>query len=105
MEAHYLAAAVSTVLYTLSPHRIILGGGVMQQAALFPMIRGNVMRMLNGYVNKPQLNKAIDHYIILSRLSWAVIRVCWEPFSLRGERSGHRLTMNSPYGSNQLVWT
>ena len=68
MEAHYLAVAVSTVLYTLSTHRIILGGGVMQQAVLFPMIRRNVRQILNGYIDKPQVNEAIDQYIVPPRL-------------------------------------
>ena len=68
MEAHYLAVAVSTVLYTLSTHRIILGGGVMQQTVLFPMIRRNVMTILNGYIDKPQVKEAIDQYIVPPQL-------------------------------------
>jgi len=68
LEAHYLAAAVSTVVYTLSPHRVILGGGVMHQAALFPMIRQKVMRITNGYIDKPQITEAIDRYIVPPQL-------------------------------------
>jgi fructokinase len=36
----------------------------MQQEALFPLIRRNVVRLMNGYVAKPQLNEEIDHYIV-----------------------------------------
>ncbi|HTL61454.1 MAG TPA: ROK family protein [Nitrospira sp.] len=67
-EAHYLAVAISTVLYTLSPQRIILGGGVMQQAVLFPMIRRNVMQIVNGYIDKPQVQESIDGYIVPPQL-------------------------------------
>jgi fructokinase len=64
LEALYLADALSTLVCTLSPQRIVLGGGVMQQEALFPLIRRNVVRLMNGYVAKPQLNEEIDHYIV-----------------------------------------
>lgn len=64
LEADYLAAAIATLTCTVSPHRIILGGGVMQQDALFPMIRRKVVRLINGYIAKPQLNEGIDLYIV-----------------------------------------
>ena len=63
-EAHYLAMAVINFILTLSPQRIILGGGVMHQAHLFPMIRERVQRRLNGYVQRPQILDAIDRYIV-----------------------------------------
>ena len=39
LEARYLALGLATWVCTLSPQRIVLGGGVMQQPRLFPMIR------------------------------------------------------------------
>ncbi len=63
-EAHYLALAVVNFILTLSPQRIILGGGVMHQTHLFPMIREAVQRHLNGYVQHPQILDAIDRYIV-----------------------------------------
>ena len=63
-EAHYLALAVVNFILTLSPQRIILGGGVMHQAHLFPMIREAVQRHLNGYVQHPQILGTIDRYIV-----------------------------------------
>ena len=63
-EAHYLAMAVINFILTLSPQRIILGGGVMHQRHLFPMIRQTVQRRLNGYVRSPQILDAIDQYIV-----------------------------------------
>src|SRR6476620_6546566 len=68
LEAHYLAGAISTLVYTVSPHRIVLGGGVMQRKELFPWIRRKVVRLINGYIAKPQLNEEIDRYIVPPRL-------------------------------------
>jgi fructokinase len=39
--------------FTLSPRRVILGGGVMQQAQLFPLIEKELHRILNGYIAIP----------------------------------------------------
>ena len=63
LEAHYLALGLATWVCTVSPERILLGGGVMQQAGLFPMIRQELLRLLNGYIDaKPLLNE-IDSYV------------------------------------------
>ena len=40
---------------TLSPQRMIMGGGVMQQAQLFPLIRQEVQALLNQYVQAPEI--------------------------------------------------
>jgi fructokinase len=48
----------------VSPQRIILGGGVMEQLHLFPMIRRNVLSRLNGYINTPAILDHIDEYIV-----------------------------------------
>ena len=42
LEAHYLALGVVSLSLTLSPQRVLLGGGVMHQQALYPMIREKV---------------------------------------------------------------
>lgn len=64
LEAHYIALAMQTVICTLSPKRIILGGGVMQQEHLFPMIRSETISLLNGYVQSPEILDNIDRYIV-----------------------------------------
>ena len=55
LEARYLAAGVVNMVCTLSPRRVIMGGGVMEQEQLFPMIREEVAAMLNGYVAAPEI--------------------------------------------------
>jgi fructokinase len=64
LEAHYLAVGLTTVICTLSPRRIILGGGVMKQNHLFPMIRADVVSLLNGYVQAEAIVRGIDEYIV-----------------------------------------
>lgn len=64
LEVHYLALGLVTLLCTLSPQRIILGGGVMQQTHLFPRMRHEVQRFLNGYMQLPALRDSIDTYIV-----------------------------------------
>ncbi len=64
LEARYLALACVSYICTLSPQRIILGGGVMSQSHLFPMIRQDVQRLLNGYIQAPAILQQIDAYIV-----------------------------------------
>lgn len=64
LEAHYIALALANFIYTLSPQRIILGGGVCEQKFLLPMIHQNVKEILNGYVQSPAVNQNISTYIV-----------------------------------------
>ena len=64
LEAHYIALAMQTTICMLSPQRIILGGGVMSQEHLFPMVRRKTLELLNGYVQMPQILEHIDEYIV-----------------------------------------
>ncbi|NOY97708.1 MAG: ROK family protein [Chloroflexi bacterium] len=64
LEAHYLALGLATFICTLSPQRIILGGGVMAQAQLFPKIQRGVQTLLNNYVQVPEILQGIDTYIV-----------------------------------------
>jgi fructokinase len=64
LEAHYLALALRTFICTLSPQRIVLGGGVMEQPQLFPLVRRKTVEYLNGYVQSPAILHEIDGYIV-----------------------------------------
>ncbi|MDZ4700918.1 MAG: ROK family protein [Rhodothermales bacterium] len=64
IEAHYLAMALVNYILTLSPQRIVMGGGVMDQQHLFPMIRSRVQKALNGYVQHPAILQNMDAYIV-----------------------------------------
>lgn len=63
LEAHYLALGLMNLTVTLSPRRILMGGGVMQQGHLFPLIRAEFARIMNGYIRRPELSDHLDDYI------------------------------------------
>ncbi len=64
LEAHYLAQACVTAILAYSPHRIVMGGGVMHQLQLFPMIHKEVMRLLGGYVQHERILEGMAEYIV-----------------------------------------
>jgi fructokinase len=64
LEARYLALALVNFICTLSPQRIVMGGGVMEQAHLFPLVRRDVKALLNDYVRAPEILEDVDGYIV-----------------------------------------
>lgn len=68
LEAHYIALALNNLVCTLSPQRLILGGGVMQQPEIWPMVRAEVVNLLNGYIHSPEILERIDQYIVPPQL-------------------------------------
>ena len=64
LEAEYLAAGIANIVLVLSPQRIVVGGGVMEQRHLFPMIRARVVELLHGYGVTEEIVSNIDDYIV-----------------------------------------
>jgi fructokinase len=64
LEASYLALGLVNLISILLPQRIILGGGIMQQPPLFPLIRRRVQELLNGYLQVPIILDRIDNYVV-----------------------------------------
>lgn len=64
LEAHYLSLGLVNIICTLSPQRVILGGGVMEQQQLFPLIQTQVYTLLNGYIQSAQILENMDRYIV-----------------------------------------
>ena len=64
LEANYLAQGLVNLVLVLSPQRIILGGGVMEQPQLFPLVRQNVIELLGGYVRAKAILEDIEQYIV-----------------------------------------
>lgn len=64
LEARYLALAIANFVFTLSPERVILGGGVMRQSFLFPMIHEELRSILNRYIQAPQLLDGLGDYVV-----------------------------------------
>ena len=67
LEAYYIAEAISIYICTLSPQRIIVGGGVMHQEQLFPLIRAKVSEMIHGYIQTEEMQH-LDTYIVPASL-------------------------------------
>jgi fructokinase len=55
LEAHYLALGLCNWICTVSPQRVILGGGIMTREELFPMVRSKLAALLNGYLDVPEI--------------------------------------------------
>lgn len=68
LEAFYLAQALVNFILILSPKKIIMGGGVMKQAHLFPLIRDEVKNRLNSYISKDEINNINENYIVPPKL-------------------------------------
>ncbi|MBP1636565.1 MAG: fructokinase [Acidobacteria bacterium] len=64
LEARYIGLALANYICTLAPQKIVIGGGVMQQARVLPLVRERTRRLLNGYIQSPLVAEAIDGYIV-----------------------------------------
>jgi len=64
LEAQYIALGLTSLICTLSPQRIIVGGGVMHQVRLFQDVRAKVLAMLNGYIQAPEILDRMGEYIV-----------------------------------------
>jgi fructokinase len=64
LEAQYLGLGIANLVVTLSPKRVILGGGVMDQTQLFPLIREQVRLLLAGYISAEEITQANEEYIV-----------------------------------------
>ncbi|MBR4081578.1 MAG: ROK family protein [Clostridia bacterium] len=64
VETDYLAQMCVNAIMALSPEKIILGGGVMQQKRLFPIIRRKTTKLLGGYICCPAVDKGLEDYIV-----------------------------------------
>lgn len=67
LESEYIAKGLMNLILVLSPQRIILGGGVMHQEQLFPMIRSKLTEILNHYYDTRELAD-MDSYIVPASL-------------------------------------
>ena len=59
-EAELLAYGLINIISNHSPDKIILGGGVMNQKQLFPMIRSNIEKAWNNYTPLVPLSDLIS---------------------------------------------
>jgi len=51
-------------ILTVSPEKVILGGGLMHKDLLYDMLREKVKQKLNGYIKVTAILEDIDNYIV-----------------------------------------
>lgn len=76
VESFYLAQLCASLFLMVAPMHIILGGGVMKQERLFPLIRKKVLDLLAGYFGGASDMAAMEQRITPPR--------CQEPSGLIG---------------------
>lgn len=64
LEAGYIAQGLHNLTLCLSPNRFILGGGVMSQPQLYPLVRSAFQASLASYLQVPAITHDIDRYIV-----------------------------------------
>jgi fructokinase len=55
IEAYYIAQACLSLACILSPHRIVVGGGVFSDAALYGLVNEELASLVNGYLPLPEV--------------------------------------------------
>ena len=68
LEAEYVAAGILAILLIASPHRVIAGGGVMDRPGLLERVRGELGRLLGGYLDRPELGGDLRDYLVAPAL-------------------------------------
>jgi fructokinase len=69
LEARYLALAVASFVCTLSPRRVILGGGVMEHPGLLESVRAGVADALGGYLKHDSILHGAEDFIVAPGLA------------------------------------
>jgi fructokinase len=64
LQADYLGQLCAQLVLTVSPQRIIMGGGVMSQERLFPLVRSRMLHWLGGYIDRSEILSDVDRYVV-----------------------------------------
>lgn len=64
LEAEYLGAALASIVWTLSPRRLIVGGGVAEVPGLLDRVRAQLRLRLGGYLRHPTLAGDLGSFVV-----------------------------------------
>ncbi len=68
IEADYLGQLCAQLVVTVSPQRIVMGGGVMGQVRLLPLIRARLRHWLGGYIERSEILVEAERYVVAPEL-------------------------------------
>ena len=68
LEAEYLALGILNLTLVVSPERVVVGGGVLEQPGLLAMVRHRLPGLIAGYLDAPELDAEIDRYLVAPSL-------------------------------------
>lgn len=90
--AYYIAAGLTSMLLTVSPRRIIVGGGVATVPRLLSRVHAHMLRINAGYMNKGEFTeKGIVEYVVLPGVR------------LRSPESGEMVNRSGALGAIELA--
>jgi fructokinase len=64
MQADYLGQLCAQLVLTVSPQRIIMGGGVMSGERLFSGVRQRMRHWLGGYIDRSEILEDVQRYVV-----------------------------------------
>jgi fructokinase len=68
LEARYLALGILSIVSVASPHRVVVGGGVMDRPHLLGEVQRRLRELVAGYLATPLLAERIDEYLVRPEL-------------------------------------
>jgi fructokinase len=68
LEADYIAQALTSFSFMVSPERIIIGGGIGSLPHLLPRIQQKTKELINGYIQSRIILENIESYIVIPGL-------------------------------------
>jgi fructokinase len=63
LETHYVALGLANIIVTLSPRKIVLGGGLRSKLHWRELF-SEIHELLNGYLRAPEVGNLIASYIV-----------------------------------------
>jgi len=64
LEARYLAMGIMNAALTVSPERVVLGGGVIKKPGLLPIVRAQLKELIGDYVELDGEVGNLDEFIV-----------------------------------------
>jgi fructokinase len=64
LEAEYIAAGILAIVLVVSPHRLVVGGGIGRRGHLLDRVRQRVRELFNDYLHSPLFGREIDGYLV-----------------------------------------